>query len=206
LAGVHCRIKRDPQKQDLTLVVSERPATAAGVLYEEPRLRRAGDLGPQPDAQCADPGRGDLLGSGQRVHRATRPRGCPADGPPCRRGLRRRGRPGAGALDRGDWRALPMDRIQEGIAAAAGQLGTSDAHLQSRRPRNADHRHRHEDRRSRGFDRRPPHRNHGGRQGAAMMGPNMATMLALLMTDAPLDPDCAQAGAGGSDRGKFSTA
>ncbi len=31
LAGVHCRIKRDAQKQDLTLVLSETPASAAGV-------------------------------------------------------------------------------------------------------------------------------------------------------------------------------
>ena len=31
LAGVHCRIKRDPQKQDLTLVMSEEPATGVGV-------------------------------------------------------------------------------------------------------------------------------------------------------------------------------
>ena len=31
LAGVHCRIKRDPQKFDLTLVVCDRPATGVGV-------------------------------------------------------------------------------------------------------------------------------------------------------------------------------
>ena len=31
LAGVHCRIKRDPHKQDLSLVMSESPASAAGV-------------------------------------------------------------------------------------------------------------------------------------------------------------------------------
>ena len=31
LAGVHCRIKRDPHRQDLTLVMSETPASAAGV-------------------------------------------------------------------------------------------------------------------------------------------------------------------------------
>jgi len=31
LAGVHSRIKRDPHKQDLTLVMSETPASAAGV-------------------------------------------------------------------------------------------------------------------------------------------------------------------------------
>src|SRR5687767_398101 len=30
-AGVHCGVKRDPQKEDLTLVVSDRPAVAAGV-------------------------------------------------------------------------------------------------------------------------------------------------------------------------------
>src|SRR5690606_17097828 len=31
LAGVHCGIKRNPNKQDLSLFVSDRPATAAGV-------------------------------------------------------------------------------------------------------------------------------------------------------------------------------
>ena len=36
----------------------------------------------------------------------------------------------------------------------------------------------------------------GMAKGAAMMGPNMATMLALIMTDAPLDPPPAQAVAG----------
>jgi glutamate N-acetyltransferase/amino-acid N-acetyltransferase len=32
MAGVHCRIKRDPQKQDLTLVMSDVPAAAAVTL------------------------------------------------------------------------------------------------------------------------------------------------------------------------------
>src|SRR5512145_3556798 len=31
MAGVHCRLKRDPQKPDLTLVMSDVPASAAGV-------------------------------------------------------------------------------------------------------------------------------------------------------------------------------
>ena len=31
LAGVHCGIKRNPMREDLTLVVSDRPAVAAGV-------------------------------------------------------------------------------------------------------------------------------------------------------------------------------
>ena len=31
VAGVHCRIKDNPQKQDLTLIMSETDATAAGV-------------------------------------------------------------------------------------------------------------------------------------------------------------------------------
>jgi len=31
LAGVHCGVKKNPQKQDLTLIVSETPAVAVGV-------------------------------------------------------------------------------------------------------------------------------------------------------------------------------
>lgn len=40
LAGVHCRIKQDPQKPDLTLIMSEAPATAAGV-YTQNLVRGA---------------------------------------------------------------------------------------------------------------------------------------------------------------------
>jgi glutamate N-acetyltransferase/amino-acid N-acetyltransferase len=88
---------------------------------------------------------------------------------------------------------LPMDRIAEGIAAAAKQLGSSPAHLEAA---------------ARGMLTTDTVIKISGRaltiggrgiqilgiaKGAAMMGPNMATMLALIMTDAPLDPATAQA-------------
>jgi glutamate N-acetyltransferase/amino-acid N-acetyltransferase len=87
---------------------------------------------------------------------------------------------------------LPMDRIASGIAAAAGQLGSSQAHLEAA---------------ARGMlttdtviktATRTATIGAGKIQiggmakGAAMMGPNMATMLALIMTDAPLDSATAQ--------------
>ena len=86
-----------------------------------------------------------------------------------------------------------MDRIADGIAAAAKVLGTSPAHLEAA---------------ARGMLTTDTVIKTAGRtvsvggrdvqvtgiaKGAAMMGPNMATMLALIMTDAPLEPAAAQA-------------
>ena len=89
---------------------------------------------------------------------------------------------------------LPMDKIEQGIAAAAVKLGDNEACLHLGRPRHVDHRHRAQAGRPRG-DHRPGGKScvTGMAKGAAMMGPNMATMLALIMTDAPLDPAAAQA-------------
>ncbi len=39
-AGVHCGIKRKPQNPDIALIVSDRPATAAGV-YTQNRIYAA---------------------------------------------------------------------------------------------------------------------------------------------------------------------
>ena len=95
---------------------------------------------------------------------------------------------------------LPMDKIEQGIAAAAVKLGDNEACLDLRRPRHVDHRHR---------DKLAGRSvTIGGREiqvtgmakGAAMMGPNMATMLALIMTDAPLDPAAGPGGPAGGHR------
>jgi glutamate N-acetyltransferase/amino-acid N-acetyltransferase len=87
---------------------------------------------------------------------------------------------------------LPMDRIAEGIAAAAKQLGTTAEHFEAA---------------ARGMLTTDTVTKTAARsvdiagctyqivgmaKGAAMMGPNMATMLALVMTDAPLEPATAQ--------------
>ena len=42
LAGVYCGVKRNTSKLDLSLIVSDRPAVAAGVYTQNLRLRRAG--------------------------------------------------------------------------------------------------------------------------------------------------------------------
>jgi glutamate N-acetyltransferase/amino-acid N-acetyltransferase len=193
LAGVHCRIKRDPQKQDLTLVVSERPATGVGV-YTQNLVCAAPvalDRSRTPSARI----RAVVICSGV-ANACTGPRGL--------EDARQMARLAAAACGAEEDQALvlstgvigallPMERIEEGIAAAARQLGRSDAHLQSA---------------ARGMLTTDTVTKIAGRavslggrriqitgiaKGAAMMGPNMATMLALVMTDAPLDPESARA-------------
>ena len=83
---------------------------------------------------------------------------------------------------------LPMDKIAAGITAAAGTTVGRRRRAGRRRPRHADHRHASQAGR--------PHAEAwaaaaiqitGMAKGAAMIGPNMATMLGLVLTDAPLD-------------------
>ena len=87
-----------------------------------------------------------------------------------------------------------MEKIAAGITHAAAKLGNDEASLDLRRPRHDDHRHAAQDlaaARSR-IGGRTMHVA-GMAKGAAMIGPNMATMLALVLTDAALTPDDAQA-------------
>jgi len=87
---------------------------------------------------------------------------------------------------------LPMDKIEQGISAAAVKLGNSEASLNTA---------------ARGMMTTDTVEKIAGRtvtlsgreiqitgmaKGAAMIGPNMATMLAVIMTDAPLSPEMAQ--------------
>jgi glutamate N-acetyltransferase/amino-acid N-acetyltransferase len=193
LAGVHCRIKRDPQKQDLTLVLSDRPATGAGVYTN--------------NLVCAAPVALDRSRTPSERIRAVVICSGVANACTGQRGLedaRRMARLAAAACGADEDQALvlstgvigaflPMERIEDGIAAAARQLGSSQSHLDSA---------------ARGMLTTDTVTKLagsavaiGGRRfqitgmakGAAMMGPNMATMLALLMTDAPLQPASAQA-------------
>jgi glutamate N-acetyltransferase / amino-acid N-acetyltransferase len=193
LAGVYCGIKRDPQKQDLTLVMSERPATGVGVYtknlvfaapVELDRSRTPSDR-IQTVVICsgvanACTGQRGLDDARQMARLAAAACGVKEDQ--------------ALVLSTGVIGAfLPMEKIERGISAAAVKLDSSEACLTSA---------------ARGMlttDTVHKVAGHttsiGGRQiqvtgiakGAAMMGPNMATMLALVMTDAPLDPTTAQA-------------
>jgi glutamate N-acetyltransferase/amino-acid N-acetyltransferase len=193
LAGVHCRIKRDPNKNDLSLVVSDRPATAVGVFTQN--LVYAAPVALDRNRTPSDHIRAVVICSGV-ANACTGQRGiddacemarlaavaCGADDD------------AALVLSTGVIGAfVPMDKIAAGITAAAGQLGSTQAHLEAA---------------ARGMlttdtviKTSAQTLTIGGRaiqitgiaKGAAMMGPNMATMLALIMTDAPLDPHDAQA-------------
>jgi len=88
---------------------------------------------------------------------------------------------------------LPMQKINAGIEAAASQLGESEASLiaAARGMMTTDTRHKIC---SREIDLDGSVRLCGMAKGAAMIGPNMATMLAVVMTDAALRESDAQAG------------
>ena len=129
VAGVHCRIKRDPQKRDLTLVMSETPASAAGVytqnlVYAAPvaldRARTPSDR-IQVVVICsgvanACTGERGLRDAEQMARLAAAACAAKPDQ--------------ALVLSTGVIGAfLPMDRIEQGIAAAAVKLGRNEASL-----------------------------------------------------------------------------
>lgn len=192
LAGVHCGLKRDPKKQDLALVVSDRPSAAAGVYTQN--LVFAAPVALDRQRTPSDRIRAVVIDSGNA-------NACTGD-----RGLedaRQMARLAAQACGADEEQALvlstgiigaflPMEKITRGILAAAQQLATDEPSLTAaaRGMLTTDTIHKLSGRTV----------SIGGREiqitgmakGAAMMGPNMATMLALVMTDAPLDGAMAQ--------------
>ncbi len=192
MAGVHCRIKRDPQKPDLTLIVSDRPCAAAGVYTRN--LVFAAPVALDSSRTPSDQIRVVVVNSGN-ANACTGERGL--------RDAQEMARLAAQAVGAAAHQALvlstgiigeflPMEKIEQGISAAAVKLGRSEACLLSaaRGMLTTDTVHKVAGQTV----------TIGGRdvsilglaKGAAMMGPNMATMLAVVMTDAPLDPDTAQ--------------
>jgi glutamate N-acetyltransferase / amino-acid N-acetyltransferase len=88
---------------------------------------------------------------------------------------------------------LPMDKVSQGISAAAVKLGRSETSLiaAARGMLTTDTIHKLAGR-TMTIDGREIQIT-GMAKGAAMMGPNMATMLALVLTDAALTPAATQA-------------
>jgi glutamate N-acetyltransferase/amino-acid N-acetyltransferase len=188
-SGVHCGIRPDPERRDLALVVSDAPASAAGV-FTQNRVRAA------PVRVCQErlptaAARGVVICSGN-ANACTGPRGLDdarrmttvaAEAIGCR--------PeqmlvcSTGVIGR----HLPMPEVESGIRAAAGQLqGAAPAFDR------AAHAILTTDTRIKVATRAL---NVGGTEvrltgmakGAAMIGPNMATMLAFLFTDAAVAAD-----------------
>jgi glutamate N-acetyltransferase / amino-acid N-acetyltransferase len=191
-AGICCGIKRSG-KLDLSLIVSDRPAAAAGV-YTQNRVFAAPVAWDRSITPAADI-RGVVINSGN-ANACTGDRGF-ADakemarlaGATCGAGEKQ-----ALVLSTGIIGAfLPMDKIAAGISAAAAALATSEDALVSA---------------ARGILTTDTVQKVSGRaihlsggdvrisgiaKGAAMIGPNMATMLSIVVTDAALEPKTAQA-------------
>jgi glutamate N-acetyltransferase/amino-acid N-acetyltransferase len=194
LAGVHCGIKDDTDSPDLSLVVSDTPATAAGVytqnqVYAAPvavdrertpsdRMRLVVANSGNANSCTGDQGLADAHQMGRLAAEAC---GAEADQ--------------ALVLSTGIIGTyLPMDRIARGIETAASHLAADEDALTAaaRGIMTTDTVHKIAGREiSVGG---VPIRITGMAKGAGMIGPNMATMLAILITDAALEPAVAQKG------------
>jgi glutamate N-acetyltransferase/amino-acid N-acetyltransferase len=193
LAGVHCRIKNDPRKQDLALVMSETPATAAGVYTQN--LVQGAPVALNRQRTPSDRIRAVVVNSGI-ANACTGERGL-------QDARRMAGLAAAACAAEEDQvlvlstgvigQFLPMDKIEQGIMAAAVKLGSSEAALISaaRGMMTTDTVHKLAGQTL----ELSGHRIQitGMAKGAAMIGPNMATLLALILTDAALAPEAAQA-------------
>lgn len=192
LAGIYAGIKRNTEALDLSLVVSDRPATAAGV-YTQNLVFAAPVKLDRARTPCANI-RTVVVNSGN-ANACTGERG---DADAARMAELAAATCGAAAEQAlvlstgviGEF--LPMERISAGITAAGRRLASNEAALIAA---------------ARGMmttDTRPKLASRtlvvaeqtvtitGLAKGAAMIGPRMATMLGLVLTDAALEPRIAQ--------------
>ncbi len=193
LAGLHCGIKRNASREDISLVVSDIPAVAAGV-YTTNLVFAA----PVQFDRSITPGSGFravVINSGN-ANACTGEQGV-AD-------AREMARLAAAVCGGSEKQALvmstgiigefmPMEKIRAGLAAIKDKLKRDDSSLvaAARGMMTTDTVHKLAGRQL----------SLGGRtvnlagmcKGAAMIGPRMGTMLGLILTDAPLTPASAQA-------------
>ncbi len=193
LAGVHCGLKRDLRKQDLTLIVSEVPAVAVGVYTQN--LVYAAPVALDRARTPSDRMRVVVINSGN-ANACTGERGL--------RDAHEMARLAAEACGAQEDQALvlstgvighylPMELIARGIEAARAQLGSDEEALISaaRGMMTTDTVHKLA---GRTFSlKRREIQITGMVKGAAMMGPNLATMLGVILTDAVLDIPSADA-------------
>jgi glutamate N-acetyltransferase/amino-acid N-acetyltransferase len=187
-AGIHCGIRPEPERLDLALVISEVPASAAGVFTQNrvvaAPVRVCRERLPRADA------RGVVICSGN-ANACTGPRGL--------EDARRMTAVAAEVVDcRPEQmlvcstgvigRHLPMPCIETGIRTAVRHLEPTGAALDR-----AAHAILTTDTRIK-VSSQVVHlagsevRLTGFAKGAAMIGPNMATMLAFVLTDAAVSP------------------
>jgi glutamate N-acetyltransferase/amino-acid N-acetyltransferase len=192
LAGVHAGIKRNPQKHDMTLVVSDVPSVAAGVYTQN--LVFAAPVGLNRGRTPGEAIRCVVINSGN-ANACTGPRGDRDAARMAELAARACGAQPQQALVLstgviGEF--LPMEKIERGIQAAAGQLARDEQSLvgAARGMMTTDTRHKLA---GRSFSLAGKEVEVTGMaKGAAMIGPRMATMLGLLLTDVALEPAVAQ--------------
>ena len=188
LAGVHCGVKKNPAKEDLTLVLSDRPATAAG-MYTKNKFAAAPvllDRNRTPSAGI----RAVVINSGN-ANACTGQRGIKDANAMCSDVAATCGVEPESVLVLSTGvigSFLPMERIRSGIKAVANALGKDDDAIHSA---------------ARGIlttdsCTKTVHRVwreaslFGMAKGAAMIGPKMATMLGIILTDVRIHPTTAQ--------------
>ena len=192
LAGVHCGIKSNPTKPDLALVVTDAPAVAAGV-YTQNKVFAA-PVGWNRSHTPSRDIRAIVINSGN-ANACTGPRGDEDAATMARLAGAVVGAAPAEALVLSTGvigKFLPMEKIAAGIAEAARQLAADESHLlaAARGMLTTDTRHKVAGRRVVLANRDV--QLTGMAKGAAMIGPNMATMLGVVLTDAALDEESAQ--------------
>lgn len=191
-AGVYCGVKRDTSRRDLTLVVSDRAATAAGVYTQNLVVGAPVTLG--RERTPSDAVRAVVVNSGV-ANACTGQRGLDDAREMTRLAGETCGATAEQALVMstgviGEF--LPMEKISAGIADAASKLDDSEeavvAAAQGMMTTDTMHKIACREIEVDGQTVRLT----GMAKGAAMIGPNMATMLGLVLTDATLEKDAAQ--------------
>ena len=189
--GVHCGVKPDPQKLDLALYVSSLPCAAAGVFTTN--LVCGAPVKVSKDRLPRSTARAVVVNSGNS-NAATGERGI-ADAQAMTALVADEigaGRDDVLVCSTGViGRFLPMEKFQIGIPLAAKQLSAAPEafHLAARAMMTTDTFPKQATATMMLGDK--PVRISGACKGAAMIAPNMATMLCVIMTDAILSPDSA---------------
>lgn len=191
-AGVHAGIKKNPQKEDLSLVHCPEGATAAGVYTTN--LIFAAPVALDRQRTPANDIRVVITNSGN-ANACTGERGL--------KDAQEMARLAATAVGARPDQALvmstgvigvflPMEKIAAGVEAASRKLGSGEDHfLASARGILTTDKSTKVASRSLALGGKTI-RLAGMCKGAGMIGPHMATMLAIVMTDAALAPDAAQ--------------
>ncbi len=192
LAGVACGIKEDTSKLDLTLIASDQPSVAAGV-YTQNRIVSPTVVFDRGKTPCDD--FRVLVANSGNANACTGERG--------EQDVARMARLAAEATDTPNGVSLvlstgiigvylPMETIAAGILSAAAELSSDESALvaAAKGIMTTDSRHKVAGREVVIGSQKITIT--GIAKGAAMIGPKMATMLAVVMTDAPLKKEDAQ--------------